>query len=37
MANFRRGPDFDDSEYGFKEEDKDPRKVKACLLDDSSV
>ena len=27
MANPHRGVDFDDAEYGFKEEDKDPQKV----------
>ena len=27
LANSGRGVDFDDSEYGFKEEDKDPQKV----------
>lgn len=26
-ANFDRGVDFDDPEYGFKEEDKDLQKV----------
>lgn len=26
-ADFSRGVDFDDPEYGFKEEDKDPDKV----------
>lgn len=26
-ADFGRGVDFDDPEYGFKEEDKDPQKV----------
>lgn len=28
---YSRGVDFDDPEYGFKEEDKDSRKV--CLFD----
>lgn len=27
LANWSSGADFDDAEYGVKEEDKDPRKV----------
>ena len=32
MLTFSRGVDFDDAEYGFNEEDKDPRKVTWSLF-----
>lgn len=31
MLTIYRGTDFDDPEYGFKEEGKDPRKVRSYL------
>jgi len=32
MLTSSSGVDFDDPEYGFKEEDKDPRKVRGPCL-----
>jgi ATP-dependent DNA helicase 2 subunit 2 len=36
VLTISRGTDFDDPEYGFKEEGKDPRKVK-CYCATRSV